>query len=150
MASRFSLSLKRLTALTAAALGLVASVPAIAPHAVAQTVRFSTPYQDSPTNTPSKHSSGQAQKSTTTKGGEHFHATGHRPPPPGYQDVPSTEFENGPDPDHEAHLKSNRDAVTGSNLGRFGSSYQDTNPIQGGQLGDATGNGWVAPRGNGF
>lgn len=148
MASRFSSSLKRLTALTAA-LGLASLVPAAVPHAVAQTVHFSTPYQDSPTSTTSRQSSQQAKKSTT-KGGEHFHATGHRPPPPGYQDVPSTEFENGPDPDHEAHLKSNRDAVTGSNLGKFGSSYQDTNPIQGGQLGDATGNGWVAPRGNGF
>lgn len=149
MASRFSSSLRRLTALTAA-LGLVASVPAVISHAAAQTVHFSTPYQDAPASTQTKQSTQQAQRQAPAKGGEHFHATGHRPPPPGYQDVPSTEFENGPDPDHEAHLKSNRDAVTGSNLGKFGSSYQDTNPIQGGQLGDATGNGWVAPRGNGF
>ncbi|MBA5726658.1 hypothetical protein [Bombella mellum] len=148
MASRFSSRLKRLTALTAA-LGLVASVPTIAPHAAAQTVHFSTPYQDTPDSTTTKQSGQQAQKSVT-RGGEHFRAKGHRPPPPGYQDVPSTEFENGPDPDHEAHLRSNRDAVTGSNLGKFGSSYQDTNPIQSGQVGDATGNGWVAPRGNGF
>ncbi|MCX8666146.1 hypothetical protein J3T99_00695 [Acetobacteraceae bacterium B3987] len=144
MASHFSFSFKRLTAVTAA-LGLAALVPAAAPSAVAQTVHFSTPYQDTPTT-----SSKQETQKTTTKGGEHFHARGHRPPPPGYQDVPSTEFENGPDPDHEAHLRSNRDAVTGSNLGKFGSSYQDTNPIQSGQVGDATGNGWVAPRGNGF
>ncbi|CDG34214.1 MULTISPECIES: hypothetical protein [Acetobacteraceae] len=148
MASPFHSVSRCLTAVTAA-LGLAALVPAAMPGAMAQTVHFSTPYQDNPATTSSKQAAQQAQKNAV-KGGEHFRARGHRPPPPGYQDVPSTEFENGPDPEHEAHLRSNRDAVTGSNLGKFGSSYQDTNPIQSGQVGDATGNGWVAPRGNGF
>lgn len=145
MASRFSFPLMRLT--TLAALGLATSLSS---HAVAQSVHFSTPYQDDSSSKVTSKKSTQKTTAPATHGGEHFHATGHRPPPPGYQDVPSTEFENGPDPDHEAHLRSNRDAVTGSNLGHFGSAYQDSNPIQGGKMGDATGNGWVAPRGNGF
>lgn len=118
---------------------LSASVPALA-----QTVQFGQPYQDSNARTSS------APHKAPHTGGEHYRAQGHRPPPPGYQEAPSTEFQNGPDPDHEAQVKSHRDSVTGSNLGAFGSAYQDSSPTQSGQLGDATGNGWVAPRGNGF
>lgn len=112
--------------------------------AVAQTVHFGQPYQEGDS------SAAAGPHKTPRSGGEHYHAQGHRPPPPGYQEAPSTEFQNGPDPDHEAQVKSHRDNVTGSNLGAFGSAYQDSSPAQSGQLGDATGNGWVAPRGNGF
>ncbi|GBD56459.1 hypothetical protein [Gluconobacter wancherniae] len=81
-------------------------------------------------------------------GGEHFRARGKRSLPPGYQDAPSNDFQHGPDPDHLAGIQ--RDASTGANIGKFGSSYQNSNPTQSGQLGDSTGNGWVAPRGNGW
>lgn len=76
--------------------------------------------------------------------GEHVTAKGRHSLPPGYQDAPSTEFEHGPDPDHLDKVQ--RDAVTGADLSKFGSAYGASNPTQSGQLGDATGNGWVAPR----
>ncbi len=64
--------------------------------------------------------------------------------PPGYQDAPSMELKHGPDPDHAEHV--HRDSVTGTDLSRFGSSYQASGINGDGQLGDSTGNGWVAPR----
>ncbi len=141
MASRFSSRFMRLTAMTA--LGLALTAPAFVSRAEAQTIHFAQPYQDEP-STPSQHT-----PAATSHGGEHFHSTGRRPPP-GYQDIPEPDFQNGPDPDHQAKIRSNRDSVTGANLGAFGNAYQDSNPAQSGQMGDATGNGWVAPRGNGF
>ncbi|AQT05533.1 hypothetical protein [Acetobacter persici] len=69
---------------------------------------------------------------------------GHRSLPPGYQDAPSMEFNHGADPDHLA--KVHRDAVTGSDLSRYGSAYESSGPYGSGQMGDATGNGWVTPR----
>lgn len=118
--------------------------------AQAQTATFGQPYAS---GTTSPAQSGQAQgqtdaQSQATTGGEHFRAHGHRKPPPGYSDTPSTDFEHGPDPDHEAGVE--RDSVTGANISKFGSSYQGSNNTQSGQLGDATGNGWTAPRGNGW
>ncbi|WP_215765999.1 hypothetical protein [Gluconobacter cerinus] len=114
--------------------------------AQAQSTTFGQPYETAPqqNSTPSQ-APGAEQKAN---GGEHFRARGHRSLPPGYQDAPSTEFEHGPDPDHEAGVE--RDSVTGANLSKFGSSYQGSNNTQSGQLGDATGNGYVAPRGNGW
>ena len=76
--------------------------------------------------------------------GEHLTARGRHSLPPGYQETPSTEFKHGPDPDHADHIQ--RDAVTGTDLSRFGNAYSSSSPVQSGQLGDATGNGWVAPR----
>jgi len=76
--------------------------------------------------------------------GERYTAHGKHSLPPGYQDAPSTEMTHGPDPDHEAEIQ--RDPVSGANLSKFGSAYQNSNPTQQGQLGDSTGNGWVAPR----
>ncbi|NHN85163.1 hypothetical protein GOB93_10990 [Acetobacter musti] len=75
---------------------------------------------------------------------EHLHVRGRRSLPPGYQEAPSMDIDHGPDPDHEEHVT--RDSVTGANLSRFGSSYQDSGPTGTGTLGDSTGNGWVAPR----
>ncbi|MXV44052.1 hypothetical protein GS501_03155 [Saccharibacter sp. 17.LH.SD] len=112
--------------------------------AVAQSVRFGQAYQGDTNDNPAP------QYKAKRRDGEHFHAQGHRSPPPGYQDAPSPDFQNGPDPDHQAMVKSHRDSVTGSNLGAFGTAYQDSNPVRTGQLGDATGNGWVSPRGNGW
>ncbi|GBQ12743.1 hypothetical protein [Swaminathania salitolerans] len=76
--------------------------------------------------------------------GEHLTARGRHSLPPGYQETPSTEFKHGPDPDHADNVQ--RDAVTGADLSHFGSAYSNSSPVQSGQLGDATGNGWVAPR----
>ncbi|WP_194254316.1 hypothetical protein [Gluconobacter cerevisiae] len=120
----------------------------VAGAAQAQTATFGQPYA-SGTTLPVQpgQSDTQAQK-PTINGGEHFRARGHRKPPPGYADTPSNDFEHGPDPDHEAGVE--RDSVTGANLSKFGSSYQGSNNTQSGQLGDATGNGYVAPRGNGW
>lgn len=114
--------------------------------ASAQTVRFGEAYHD-----PADTHGAQAPSGATgggRHGGEHYHARGHRAPPQGYQAAPSVEFENGPDPDHLAKIE--RDKTTGANLTPFGSAYQNSNPVQEGTLGDATGNGWVAPRGNGW
>ena len=69
---------------------------------------------------------------------------GHRSLPPGYQDAPSMDFNHGDDPDHLA--KVHRDGVTGADLSRYGSAYQNSGPFGSGQLGDSTGNGWVTPR----
>ncbi|QDH16088.1 hypothetical protein E3E11_06950 [Oecophyllibacter saccharovorans] len=116
----------------------------------AQSVRFSNPYQAAHGASASSHGS-QAPLGATgggSHGGEHFHARGHRSLPQGYQEAPSVEFENGPDPGHLAKME--RDKVTGTNLTPFGSAYQNSDPIEQGRLGDATGNGWVAPRGNGW
>lgn len=76
--------------------------------------------------------------------GEHLTARGRHSLPPGYQEAPSTEFKHGPDPDHADNVQ--RDAVTGADLSKFGSAYSNSSPVQSGQLGDASGNGWVAPR----
>lgn len=129
-------------------LGVSASLLFTSLPAFAQAVQFGQPYQDDDSTT----SATSPQHKTThhRSGGEHYRAQGHRPPPPGYQETPSPDFQNGPDPDHQAQVKAHRDAATGTDLRRFGSAYQDSNPTQSGQLGDATGNGWVAPRGNGF
>lgn len=75
---------------------------------------------------------------------EQLRVRGRRSLPPGYQDAPSMEMTHGPDPDHLDHV--NRDSVTGADLSRFGSSYQDSGPMGQGKLGDSTGNGWVTPR----
>ncbi|GBQ22531.1 hypothetical protein AA0472_0799 [Acetobacter estunensis NRIC 0472] len=75
---------------------------------------------------------------------EHVRVRGRRKLPPGYQDAPSMELSHGPDPDHAQHVT--RDAVTGADLSKFGSAYQDSGPTGTGSLGDSTGNGWVAPR----
>lgn len=64
--------------------------------------------------------------------------------PPGYEEAPSMELNHGPDPDHLEHV--HRDSVTGTDLSRFGSAYQSSGINGDGQLGDSTGNGWVAPR----
>lgn len=114
--------------------------------AQAQTATFGQPYA-SGTTLPTQPSQDGVQ-APKMNGGEHFRAHGHRKPPPGYSDTPSNDFEHGPDPDHEAGVE--RDSVTGANLSKFGSSYQGSNNTQSGQLGDATGNGYVAPRGNGW
>lgn len=72
---------------------------------------------------------------------------GHKnSPPPGYTYAPSMEMQNGPDPDHARRV--HRDPITGANISRFGSAFTAANPTQQGQLGDATGNGWLAPHGN--
>lgn len=116
----------------------------VAGAAQAQTATFGQPYA-SGTTLPVQPNQGQTDaKQQATTGGEHFRARGHRKPPPGYSDTPSNDFEHGPDPDHEAGVE--RDSVTGANLSKFGSSYQGSNNTQSGQLGDATGNGYVAPR----
>ncbi|BCI66613.1 hypothetical protein EDC15_104179 [Acetobacter aceti NBRC 14818] len=75
---------------------------------------------------------------------ENLHVKGRRKLPPGYQDAPSMDILHGPDPEHAQHVT--RDAVTGADLSRFGSAYQDSGPTGSGSLGDSTGNGWVAPR----
>ncbi|GAN54210.1 hypothetical protein Tasa_017_093 [Tanticharoenia sakaeratensis NBRC 103193] len=95
-----------------------------------------------------------AAQSTNTQGqdnsvehagpGEHYTAHGKHNLPPGYQDTPSNDINHGPDPDHLSTIQ--RDPVTGANLTKFGSSYTNSSPTQQGSLGDATGNGWVAPR----
>lgn len=131
---------------TALILGLSQGM-AFLTKAYAQEVHFGQPYEQdnhSAAAVAAPHKS-QAQ---TVHGGEHYHARGTRPPPPGYQEAPSMEFQNGPDPDHQAKVQ--RDKVTGTDLSKFGTAYRDSNPMQQGEMGDATGNGWVAPRGNGF
>ncbi|MBR0559884.1 hypothetical protein [Neokomagataea anthophila] len=113
---------------------------------MAQSTSFNAPYTGAPTQTPKAPA--DPTDDHKMHGGEHFHARGHRTPPPGYQDTPSTDFQHGPDPDHEAGVQ--RDSVTGANLSKFGSAYQSGSNVQSGQLGDASGNGWVAPKGNGW
>jgi len=92
-------------------------------------------------------SQGGAPNDSSARKSENHTVIGRRSLPPGYSDVPSNEINHGPDPDHLANV--HRDAVTGSNLSNFGTSYQDNGPFGSGQLGDATGNGWVTPHGNG-
>lgn len=115
---------------------------------MAQSTSFNAPYISAPTPTQTPSTQKNAGDDHQIHGGEHFHARGHRTPPPGYQDTPPTDFKHGPDPDHEAGVQ--RDSVTGANLSKFGSAYQGSSNVQSGQLGDATGNGWVAPKGNGW
>lgn len=93
---------------------------------------------------PTKENSGSAAGGVQSRQHEHLRVRGHRSLPPGYQDVPSMEITHGVDPEHQEHVT--RDAVTGADLSRFGSSYQDSGPTGTGTLGDSTGNGWVAPR----
>ncbi|AQS87207.1 hypothetical protein AA101099_1143 [Neoasaia chiangmaiensis NBRC 101099] len=117
---------------------LTASLLALSASALAQTATQFTP----PVGTQSQN---KGNPGVEYQGhGEHYTAHGRHSLPPGYQDAPSTEFTHGPDPDHEANVQ--RDAVTGADLSKFGSAYQGSNPTQSGQLGDSTGNGWVAPR----
>lgn len=130
------------------------SAPVLLTHtASAQAVRFGAPYHegtitgDSQPDSTSARAPGGATGGGK-KGGEHFRAKGHRPPPIGYQEAPSPDFQNGPDPDHQARVQ--RDRTTGADLSKFGTAYQDSSPVQSGSLGDATGNGWTAPRGNGW
>ncbi|AQS86243.1 hypothetical protein A0U92_03875 [Acetobacter aceti] len=80
----------------------------------------------------------------TTGRHENLHVKGRRKLPPGYQDAPSMDMTHGPDPDHAQHVV--RDSVTGADLSKFGSAYQDSGPNGSGSMGDATGNGWVTPR----
>jgi hypothetical protein len=91
---------------------------------------------------PTREDSGAA--TATTGRHENLHVKGRRKLPPGYQDAPSMDMLHGPDPDHAQHVT--RDAVTGADLSRFGSAYQDSGPTGSGSLGDSTGNGWVTPR----
>ncbi|QDH13858.1 hypothetical protein E3E12_06275 [Formicincola oecophyllae] len=128
-----------------ALLGAVFTLPTLQGEAEAQEVEFGAPVDA----TANQHA-GAPGNATGNKrgGGEHIHARGHRAPPKGYQEAPSVEFENGPDPDHLA--KQEHDKITGTDLTQFGTAYTSHNPIQQGNLGDATGNGWVAPRGNGW
>lgn len=114
--------------------------------AAAQEVHFGQPYEQDTGSTTSKNTKTNAPPAM--HGGEHYRAHGTRPPPAGYQEAPSMEFQNGPDPDHQAKVQ--RDKTTGTDLSKFGTAYRDSNPTQQGEMGDATGNGWVAPRGNGF
>ncbi|GBQ84955.1 hypothetical protein AA13595_1543 [Gluconacetobacter johannae DSM 13595] len=93
-------------------------------------------------STPQTSSSGH-EEGVEARSGDQMTVKGRRSLPPGYQDAPSMELNHGPDPDHEANV--HRDAVTGSDLSRFGSAYQSSGPYGQGQLGDATGNGWVTP-----
>lgn len=128
---------------------LLLAGPALIPAALIPAARaqnaLSQPLDDA---LPPTQDEAAAQGGKKQAGGEHFRATGHRSLPLGYQDTPSTEFEHGPDPDHLDRVE--RDSVTGANLSKFGPNYQQNSPTQSGQLGDATGNGWVAPRGNGW
>ncbi|QDH17482.1 hypothetical protein [Swingsia samuiensis] len=111
----------------------------------AQSAVFGQPYDAA---SQQQKSSSKAASSNETHGGEHYHVHGRRSLPPGYQDTPSTDFQHGPDPDHLSHVE--RDSVTGANLTKFGSAYGSSNPVQSGQLGDASGNGWLPARGNGW
>ncbi|QCE35517.1 hypothetical protein FAI40_09360 [Acetobacteraceae bacterium] len=105
----------------------------------AQAVEFGKPFTDTdsePADTLKKNDKG-----------EHIHAYGHHPPPRGYIVAPVQEdFKYGPDPEH--HVQ--HDTLTGTNLDRFGTDYQNSSPMGQGTLGDSTGNGWVAPRTNGW
>ncbi|MBB2201279.1 hypothetical protein [Gluconacetobacter tumulisoli] len=98
---------------------------------------------DNSTTTAQAPSSGP-EEGVEARSGDQMTVKGRRNLPPGYQDAPSMELNHGPDPDHEANV--HRDAVTGSDLSRFGSAYQGSGPYGQGQLGDSTGNGWVTPR----
>ncbi|WP_418115627.1 hypothetical protein [Sorlinia euscelidii] len=97
-------------------------------------------------------SDGGTGRSGTSRSGYHYQGHGDtfrahaQKPPPGYQIAPSTEIEHGPDPDHDANIQ--RDPTTGANLSNFGTAYANSSPTARGQVGDSTGNGWVAPRGN--
>lgn len=97
-------------------------------------------------------SSGGTSRSGIPRSGYRYQGNGDtfrahaQKPPPGYQIAPSTEIEHGPDPDHDANIQ--RDPTTGANLSNFGTAYANSSPTARGQVGDSTGNGWVAPRGN--
>ncbi|GEN62523.1 hypothetical protein [Acetobacter oeni] len=93
---------------------------------------------------PTQQDGSAATKGIQSHQHEHLRVKGRRSLPPGYQEAPSMDIEHGADPEHEEHIR--RDSVTGADLSRFGSSYQDTGPNGTGTLGDSTGNGWVAPR----
>ncbi|MEE8663348.1 MAG: hypothetical protein SOH81_07180 [Acetobacter sp.] len=123
------------------ALALGSTLP-VTGHAAPDQSNVSSTFGDSTSDTGLSQDNDTA---TTTRrnGNEHMTVRGHHSLPAGYQDAPSVDFTHGPDPDHD--IASHRDSVTGSNLTHFGSAYQDTGP-QRGQLGDATGNGWVTPR----
>ncbi|WP_415488208.1 hypothetical protein [Acetobacter sp.] len=90
---------------------------------------------------PTREDSGTA---TTAGRHENLHVQGRRRLPTGYQDAPSMDMTHGPDPEHAQHVT--RDSVTGADLSKFGSAYQDNGPMGTGSIGDSTGNGWVAPR----
>ncbi|QCE33617.1 hypothetical protein FAI41_08515 [Acetobacteraceae bacterium] len=107
--------------------------------AKAQAVEFGKPFTDTDTE--------PADTLKKGKDGEHVHAYGHHPPPRGYIAAPLQEdFKYGPDPEH--HVE--HDTLTGTNLDHFGTDYQNSSPVGQGSLGDSTGNGWVAPRTNGW
>lgn len=105
---------------------------------------FVAPAFAAPGDTTDARQSTQGQEGVEAQHGEDMTVKGRRNMPPGYQDAPSMDMTHGPDPDHEANV--HRDSVTGSDLSHFGSSYQGSSPYGQGQLGDATGNGWVTPR----
>lgn len=79
-------------------------------------------------------------------GGEHITVRGHRAPPPGYTYAPSMNMQNGPDPEHQQALSESKDKVSGANLSKYGTAYQESGPMGQGKLGDSTGNGWLTPR----
>lgn len=86
------------------------------------------------------------QASQESGGGEHITVRGHREPPPGYTYAPSMTMEHGGDPEHQQALAESKDKVSGANLSRYGTAYQESGPLAHGQLGDSTGNGWLTPR----
>ena len=87
----------------------------------------------------------QAQPlSSGQSGSEHLTVHGRRAPPPGYTYAPSMELQHGLDPEHKSSIA--RDPVSGANLSRFGTAYQESGPVGQGKVGDATGNAWLTPR----
>ncbi|WP_323991295.1 hypothetical protein [Nguyenibacter sp. L1] len=129
----------RLAASALAAAALLATPALVTPALV--TPALAAPDQPGTSGTTGAQSTAQGIESP---GGEHLTVKGRHSLPPGYQDAPSMDLTHGPDPDHDANV--HRDAVTGSDLSRFGSAYQGSGPYGQGQLGDSTGNGWVTPR----
>jgi len=88
----------------------------------------------------------QMKSQEAEKGGEHITVRGHREPPPGYTYAPSMNMQNGPDPEHQQALAESKDKVSGANLSKYGTAYQESGPMGQGKLGDSTGNGWLTPR----
>ncbi|MDG6094364.1 hypothetical protein LOC54_04430 [Acetobacter sp. AN02] len=136
----FTLRLMPRPAAGLAALALMAASPAVSTAALAAQVGNSG-FGTATTDTNFGPDTGTSDASP--KRHEKMTVHGHRSLPPGYQEAPSVDINHGPDPDHD--IASHRDAVTGTDLSKFGSAYQESGPMQG-KLGDSTGNGWVTPR----
>ncbi len=86
------------------------------------------------------------QAKQAEQGSEHITVRGHRTPPPGYTYAPSMNMQNGPDPEHQQVLAESKDKISGANLSKYGTAYQESGPMGQGKLGDSTGNGWLIPR----